>query len=446
MSERHVVLRAGRGDTFSPDGSAVVLTLDTQGDSPRTDIQQHHLWEGLARLELRPSQVAVDLYRICAAAYCTDLRLPRSQAYDGWTREIVLHVPVADRGLWSPQVETLTTLLGFLSGDKWGIDIREREVPAPEVAVRRKRTAENQEQQALGASCLFSGGLDSFIGAVDAAAAGRHLLLVSHLPEGIHRFLSPAQESLRSALFEAYADRRIEHLKVTLNPPPETKKTAKESTQRSRSILFLGLGTLAAIALGDGTPLIVPENGFISLNLPLTPGRIGSLSTRTTHPYAIDLYRRLLKGLALNVPLELPYMFMTKGEMLSGTTDPDVVHQLAKVTVSCANPNPYGPATEAHCGHCVPCIIRRSAFDSVGLDDPARYRLDIRAPGRQLSDAEASHLTGFRLAIRRRAGGVSTAELLAAGPLPSSIGAIEDFRGVHDRGLVEVASFLGETV
>lgn len=447
MSERHVVLRVGHGDRHAPTGiprSRLIFTLDGEGDRPESDIKHKHLWRGLHDLGLVPSQAAIDLYRICAAAYCADLRLPRRNGYDQWTRQIVLHVPVADPPLWSAQVEPLTRLLNFLSGDKWRIQLREREVPAPAQKARRKRgDLATAEPRPLEAACLFSGGLDSFIGAAEAVAGGKSLLLMSHVPEGVSRWISPAQKALKEGLANEYEEVRIEHLKVTLNPPRSPKGTAKEPTQRARSILFLGFGTLAASAIGVSVPLIVPENGFISLNLPLTPGRIGSLSTRTTHPYALDLYRSVLAGLRIAVPVELPYMFATKGEMLNGATDPEVVHRLAPISVSCASPNPRSSSLLAHCGYCVPCIIRRAAMKGVGLDQAKKYRLNILRPGRDLTAAESANLKGFKIAVLARAGGVTLPELLAAGPLPSSIGLIADFESVHDRGLAEVAAFLG---
>jgi hypothetical protein len=57
---------------------------------------------------------------------------------------------------------------------------------------------------------------------------------------------------------------------------------------RSRSLLFFALGTAVAAALGEAVPLRVPENGLVSLNVPLTGTRLSSLSTRTTHPYFME--------------------------------------------------------------------------------------------------------------------------------------------------------------
>ncbi len=458
MSERHVVLRVGRGDEYTPKGApkdTLFFALDGGGNHPESEITEKHLWSrvrsarevGLYDLELKPPHTALDLYRISAAAFCADLRLPRRRdGYDDWTRQIVLHVPVADVRLWSSQVQTLSKLLSFLSGDRWHIALREQEVPAPKRprSRRNERQGKEEEPGPFNAVCLFSGGLDSFVGAADALAEGRDLLVMSHVPEGLARWLSPAQGNLKAGLARANEDRRLEHVRVTLNPPRPTEHSGKENSQRARSILFLGLGTLAAAAIGEPARLIVPENGFISLNVPLTPGRIGSLSTRTTHPNTVSLYRQLLDGLAIQVPIELPYMLQTKGEMLARAKDPEVVKRLATGSVSCASPNPRSSAKEDHCGYCVPCIIRRAAMSAVGLDHASEYRLDIRKPGRDLTDKKATHLKGFQMAIHNRAGGISLVDLLSAGPLPPSEGSAADFRHVHDRGLAEVAAFLGK--
>jgi hypothetical protein len=50
-----------------------------------------------------------------------------------------------------------------------------------------------------------------------------------------------------------------------------------------------------------------------------------------------------------------------------------------------------------------------------GIDDSQEYRVDVRAPDINLTEAEGSHLRGFELAIRRLAPRVSPMELLAAG-------------------------------
>ena len=76
---------------------------------------------------------------------------------------------------------------------------------------------------------------------------------------------------------------------------------------RSRSLLYLALGLAAAAGFGAATPLIIPENGWISLNPPLTANRLGSCSTRTTHPYFLEQLTGLWREAGLANPLVNPY-------------------------------------------------------------------------------------------------------------------------------------------
>jgi hypothetical protein len=87
------------------------------------------------------------------------------------------------------------------------------------------------------------------------------------------------------------------------------KSAGAENSYRSRSFCFVSFGVLAAQFL-DGKPeLIIPENGSIALNYPLTPARSGSLSTRTVHPYFLNQMRELLAALGIECGLANPYEF-----------------------------------------------------------------------------------------------------------------------------------------
>lgn len=91
-----------------------------------------------------------------------------------------------------------------------------------------------------------------------------------------------------------------------------------ELSTRARSIVFYGFAALAASALPDIEPLYVyvPENGFISLNIPLNPGRMGSLSTKTTHPVFLHHLQDLWDTLGIGATFHSPYKYLTKGEVL----------------------------------------------------------------------------------------------------------------------------------
>ena len=117
--------------------------------------------------------------------------------------------------------------------------------------------------------------------------------------------------------------------------------------------------------------LLVPENGFISLNVPLTPLRLGSLSTRTTHPFFIQQIQKILEALGFHVRLSNDYQFKTKGEMLVECANQFQLRQLVFQATSCGR---FARFKYEHCGRCVPCLVRRASFLHWGLDDETSYR------------------------------------------------------------------------
>ena len=53
--------------------------------------------------------------------------------------------------------------------------------------------------------------------------------------------------------------------------------------------------------MGKEIELIIPENGLISLNIPLAYTRTGTSSTRTTHPHYMKMLQELIAELGLQV-------------------------------------------------------------------------------------------------------------------------------------------------
>ncbi len=73
----------------------------------------------------------------------------------------------------------------------------------------------------------------------------------------------------------------IEHIRVAHRPAE-----AAEETLRSRSFVFIALGLYGAQAAGLQTPLYMFENGFIALNVPLTP----HAAARAAHGRCIRIF------------------------------------------------------------------------------------------------------------------------------------------------------------
>src|SRR5438105_9189104 len=105
---------------------------------------------------------------------------------------------------------------------------------------------------------------------------------------------------------------------------------------RSRSLVFCALGVFASRSLGRHIPLLVPENGFIAINIPLTPSRIGTCSTRTTHPFFLDCFQAAVTAVGLEHPIVNPLRLKTKGEAIATCRDQDAIMRLAPQSVSCA--------------------------------------------------------------------------------------------------------------
>jgi hypothetical protein len=224
---------------------------------------------------------------------------------------------------------------------------------------------------------------------------------------------------------------------------PKEPERASEITTRGRSILFLGLGIAVADGL-KGERLVVPENGLISLNVPLTNSRLGSLSTRTTHPCLMKLFRELLASIGVDVSVDLPYRFHTKGEMLGKCANPRLVEPGLAATVSCSHPGAArfaGRSPNVHCGYCVPCLVRRAAAASTGLSDPTDYIADDLS--RPLGGDRGSDLRALSMALDRYAKEPpELMDVLVSGPLPGSDEELGAYLDVFRRGLDEVRSSL----
>lgn len=114
-------------------------------------------------------------------------------------------------------------------------------------------------------------------------------------------------------------------------------RASAERTLRSRSIAFIGLGILAASAVGENVPLYTCENGLIALNPPLTPSRAGSCSTRTMHPFYLDGLRESLSRVGIINEIINPYSFMTKGEAILDCGNLPLVGSVLSMSASCSH-------------------------------------------------------------------------------------------------------------
>lgn len=424
--------------------------LDTQTTDINFLSDQGYLNVGLGQalialnsLGLTPSEKSVDLALLAAAVTAADTRISRGDAQDAWTREIDVYLPVDDPQLWSSLAPLIVNLLNFLTGDRWGVHFR------PRPALGRGLAPEQTHLRMVNPTsvCLFSGGLDSFIGAIDLFSEGQAPLLVSHYWDG----LTSSYQTGCAELLTAHFGRSLEHVRARVGFPSGMIDDKGEDTLRGRSFLFFSLAAMAADAVGGDVIIHVPENGLISLNVPLDPLRVGSLSTRTTHPYYMARFDELLCGLGIRARLVNPYAFMTKGEMARQCRDQAFLEQTAGSTMSCSSPlsRRYDPdpaeREPKHCGRCVPCLIRRAALHEAFGSDDTPYRIaDLHAQVLDTNKAEGEHVRSFQLALARlaRKPGRARFDIHQPGPLIDYPDRLPDYEAVYKRGLSEVGRLL----
>lgn len=422
-----------RPPTLFPGGTRLPVTFGEYDDEElKAPLIDSNAWE-LANLHhLIPPPRAVELYHLALLAYAADMRIPRALAFNGWERDICLHVPVTSLKPWLTVRELAENLLSFLTGDHWRLEFFSTHRFGP---LRNPRLRGKGRAPRANSVTLFSGGLDSLIGASDLLATGTRPLLVGHCDSS---FTSSVQARLAERVRQQYPGAKP-LLQFWIRPPD---LIGDENTTRGRSFLFFALATFVAAGLPRPARLFVPENGFIALNAPLTTTRLGALSTRTVHPYTVARYRELLKELKLRVTVETPYALITKGEMLEGARDPAFVQNCARDSMSCAHPTAgrwqgLGPK---HCGRCVPCLIRRASLYRVGLDDAADFITDVLRAERQSPNLQ--DVRAFLAAIERSSTLAPEVAVLRSGPIPSEAGSLADYASLYGRGLDEVGMFL----
>lgn len=399
----------------------------------------------LIKLGICPTEIGLDLLVLAAHVHAADTRISRlQQSQDSWTREIRLVVPVSDPDKWNSATSILKSMLNFLTGDQWEFGFRKRPLRFQSIV---KQGEVDLIPPSFDSLSLFSGGLDSLIGAIDLLENGSSPLFISHSGDGA---ASDAQNKLIAGLKAHYKNISVDRLRVGMTFIRNLiNGVGSEDSTRGRSFLFFSLGVFAGTGFAQRFTLRVPENGLIALNVPLDPLRLGSNSTRTTHPYYMARWNDLLKVLDVNGEVQNPYWNKTKGEMASVCLNTDLLKQLATDSLSCSSPTKgrwQGHGIE-HCGYCLPCIIRRAALEAAfgSQNDITQYTVpDLSAQVLDTRKAEGVQVRSFQYAIERLKKQPQIAKLLIhkQGSLVDEIAHLDQLADVYCRGLTEVSRLI----
>ena len=382
----------------------------------------------IRRLGVQISAQIMDFLSIALAVTAADTFVQRESSEDGWTRQFLLRLPLHEPSRWIALKKELESALHFLSGDIWDFEFCDGGYAPPEPYSQHSRFHLIKLKE-LDCVSLFSGGLDSTIGAIDLLTAGRAPLLVSHAYKGD----KSRQDQIAERLNGRYS-------RFEINADPHIYQGENDITMRTRSLNFLAFAAVGACAVQEVSQqekvdLLVPENGFISLNAPLTPRRIGTLSTRTTHPHFIASIQKLFDAVGISCQIINPYQFKTKGQMASQCLNKQLLSEVVASTISCS----HWKRTNQQCGVCVPCIIRRASLHAGEISKDADYTFQSIAKVMNEIDRR-DDLIALRIAIAQKSTLKIGTWIAKSGPLPPA--AFNDFKQVFMDGLDEVESYL----
>ena len=327
-------------------------------------------FQNLYEFTRKKNGIGFDVFLIGCFVYGIDILLPRkSFSVNGWSREIEVEFPVESLDLFNGGKNELEQLLSFLTGDYWQISFIQRDVTS--LFVNTKKVYSNDYRKSHKRISLFSGGLDSLIGVIDQLAKSKdRMVLVSHY-DATFKGAKSDQDKIHKILYKKYSHYHLLQTRVDLEGYDiNGNKINTETTLRSRSFLFLCQAVFVASSIEDGIEILIPENGTISLNHPLTPSRRSSCSTRTAHPYYLIKVIDFISKLGLNHLIKNEYEMKTKGEMLEECIDNDILRATYKKSCSCAKRGTRKDIRDVmtgtnHCGICMPCIY--VAFKSLKI-------------------------------------------------------------------------------
>lgn len=343
--------------------------------SVKTEVSLNVDYRNLYKFTRCTSGVSFDLFVIGCLVYGIDILLPRqTKELDGWSREFEVTFPVENLNLFQSIKDSLEDTLNFLTGDLWNISFEERKLHTLYKKGKHQKVFKTEFKEKHKCVNLFSGGMDSLIGAIDQLeSSSERVCLVSHT-DSMFKGAKKDQDAILQVIQKNY--KHFHHIQTRVDMDKHNvygSEYQKETTLRSRSFLFISMAVLVADSISQEMPVFIPENGTISLNFPLTPSRRSSCSTRTTHPHFLSLMQSLLFSLGLKHKIVNKYQLCTKGEMIEKCKNRNLLLSTYALSCSCGKRGTRkdirDDAHATHCGVCMPCIYRRAALHKIYVEE-----------------------------------------------------------------------------
>jgi 7-cyano-7-deazaguanine synthase in queuosine biosynthesis len=372
-----------KSDSLHLDANAPI------GSPSKINLRIDHISRRLAE---NIPDLLTDMLEVAAYVYCADqlIGLGTSQMTEmgaEWRRRFRFSIPVRCLSVWKdPRIlGALCDTLGFLSEDEYAFEFVESAKPQPLQSYIPFDDSVDQSF-ALDEVVLFSGGLDSLAGAIDALmGAGKRLALVSHQSSTM---VTSKQHGLLAALRDRTPPGSLFHIPVSIN---KGHSEAVEFTQRTRSFMFATLAFIVARMFGRDD-LSFYENGIVSINLPVAEHVLGARASRTTHPQFLARCGRLFSLLLeRDFTLSNPFLWKTKTEVVK-VLEKNRQSDLISSSFSCANVR-QATKLSRHCGVCSQCVDRRFGILAAELSayEPTdHYAVDLFA---------GAHQSGFALTM-----------------------------------------------
>lgn len=238
----------------------------------------------------------------------------------------------------------LENLISFMTnGEVWQINFYKKE--------KEKLNINNMQiglKKDINSIALLSGGLDALAGATQELS--NNTLFVTFMTNK-----TEANKAKQSFDVILKGNPNCYHVRI----PKLQFKMPKQSTQRTRSLLFIGSALLYADYYNVKT-IKIYENGIMSLNPTFSFRR---RVTHTTHPRTLFMINNILKRLSININVVNPFNFMTKTEVIN--LIPNEWNGLISNTKTCSKmpgSKPFQNRKKSgicQCGICTACLLRQ---------------------------------------------------------------------------------------
>ena len=283
----------------------------------------------------------IDLFDIFASICYCDFYNPRNE--DKYNI-IKVNVGVTETEKFKKIKFELENLLSFMTnGEIWEINFYKKTKDNLHINNMQIGLKKN-----INSIALLSGGLDALAGA--SQELNNNTLFVTFMTNKTEA--NKAKQSFEVILRD---NPNCYHVKI---PKKQFQKT-KQSTQRTRSLLFIGSALLYADYYNVKT-IKIYENGIMSLNPTFSFRR---RVTHTTHPRTLYIINNILKKLDIDISIINPFNFMTKAEVVN--LIPDEWKNLIPNTKTCSKmpgSKPFQNRKKSgicQCGVCTACLLRQ---------------------------------------------------------------------------------------